>query len=250
MVRLRQVAIAAQDLSSAEAALQGALGVPRCYQDPNVGLFGLHNALFAVGDQFLEIVSPIEPGTTAGRLLEKRGGDCGYMVLFQVDVLTPVEPRLAAAGVRVVFDADAGDIRGLHLHPKDVPRAIVSIDAATDPADWPWAGPAWRDHVDTTTVRSIVGIDVAVEDPDAVAGRWAEVLGIERDKAVCQVDDATIRFVRVTPDDRRQGITAIDLATSQPQLAGTSQKLLGVTLRLVATPRAVRRGGGRCDVPR
>jgi hypothetical protein len=235
MLRLRQIAFAATDLPSAEADLQDALGVQRCYRDPNVAVFGLRNALYPVGDQFLEIVSPTEPATTAGRLLERRGGDCGYMVLFQTEALGPVEARLERAGIRIVFDAAGDRIRGIHLHPKDVPGAIVSVDAADDPADWPWAGPDWRDYVDTRRVSALVGIDVAVRDPASAAATWADVLGIEPTGAALEVDDATVRFVEPTEADPREGIRAIDVTTSDPSLTGSTRNLLGVTVRYTAS---------------
>lgn len=159
MIRLRQIAFATRDLPAAERGLVEVLDVERCYQDPNLVVFGLENALFPVGDQLLEIVTAVREDTTAGRQLDKRGGDCGYTAIFQVDDLGPVEARLTELGVRVVFDADAGDIRGLHLHRKDVPGAIVSIDAAREPAEWPWAGPVWRDHVCTGLVHGERGDD-------------------------------------------------------------------------------------------
>lgn len=145
MLRLRQIAFATNDLPRAERTLIDALGVELCHRDPNLITFGLENALFPVGDQFLEIVAPVQDNTTAARLLDKRGGDTGYMALFQVDDLAPVEDRLERHNVRVVHEAHEDGIRGLHLHPKDVPGAIVSIDAASEPAKWPWAGAIWRD---------------------------------------------------------------------------------------------------------
>ena len=234
MIRLRQVAFAARDLVAAERSLGAALGVQLCYRDPNVGIFGLRNALFPVGDQFLEIVSPVEPDTTAGRLLDKRGGDCGYMALFQFPALGPVEDRLAEAGIRIVFDARGEGIRGLHLHPKDVPGAIVSVDAADDPAEWPWAGPIWRDHVDTTTVRALSGLEVTVPDPASAVAAWGFVLGVEPDGDRLPVDDGSVRFVPSSPGELRSGITAVDLVATDPALAGTTHDLLGVTLRFVA----------------
>lgn len=233
MIRLRQIAFAATDLAAAEQALTAALHVQLCYRDPGVALFGLRNALYPVGDQFLEIVSPTGPGTTAGRLLAKRGGDCGYMVLFQVAALAPVEERLAAAGIRVVFDAEGEGVRGLHLHPKDVPGAIVSIDAVDEPAEWPWAGPDWRGHVDTGVVRAIAGLDVTVADPSGAAAAWGRALGVTPTGDVLHVDDATVRFVEAPAGDGpgRQGITAVDVVTPDPARAGTTHDLLGVTLR-------------------
>lgn len=242
MIRLRQIALATRDLRAGEGALVDALDVERCYQDPGLVVFGLENALFPLGDQLLEIVSPIEADTTAGRLLDKRGGDCGYMAIFQVDDLAPVEARLTELGVRVVFDADAGDIRGLHLHPKDVPGAIVSIDAASEPAEWPWAGPAWRDHVRTARSSAIVGMTVTVPAPADVASRWGQVLGVEPDgSGVLHLDDAAVRFAPPAGDGR-EGITHIDVATPVADLVGQERDVLGVTIRFVG---ASRRPAGR-----
>ena len=55
------------------------------FNDPGVGHFGLENAVIPIGTDFLEIVSPVEADTTAGRFLEKRNGDGGYMIIIQVD---------------------------------------------------------------------------------------------------------------------------------------------------------------------
>ena len=229
--RLRQIAFVARDLADAERRLVHALGVERCYRDPHVAVFGLANALFPVGDQFLEIVSPVEDGTTAGRLLDRRGGDSGYMVLFQVDDLAPVEGRLQDLGVRVVFDAAIDDIRGLHLHPRDVPGAIVSIDAAREPAEWPWAGPSWRDHVRTDRVTGIAGVTVSDADPDRTVRIWSEVLDIEPDvDRRLELDDAVVRFAEPTSDGR-VGITGLDVVAADPARRGEEVQLLGVTVR-------------------
>ena len=86
-VRLRQIVVVAEDIAATEQKIESEVGVDLCFRDPGVGAFGLVNALYPIGDKLLEVVSPKEDGTTAGRLLEKRGGDGGYMVIFQVDDL-------------------------------------------------------------------------------------------------------------------------------------------------------------------
>ena len=96
-IRLRQVAFVAADLSPVEADIEEHLGLESCFRDPGVARFGLRNVLYPVGDQLLEVVSPTEAGTTAGRLLAKRGGDGGYMVILQVDDLEPHRRRRTAA---------------------------------------------------------------------------------------------------------------------------------------------------------
>ena len=141
--RLRQVALAVRELQPVAGALGEAFGWTEPFQDPGVGEFGLQNAVFTAGDTFVEVVSPVREGTTAGRYLERRGGDTGYMAIFQVADVRAARERVAAAGIRVVWQADLADVAGTHLHPRDVPGAIVSIDWADPPGSWRWAGPAW-----------------------------------------------------------------------------------------------------------
>ena len=61
---------------------------------PNVprslyGNWATASALLQMGDCFLEVVSPVDGGyernSTSVKLLRKNGGDCGYMVILQVD---------------------------------------------------------------------------------------------------------------------------------------------------------------------
>src|ERR1044071_8201332 len=105
-MRLRQIALVAHDLAKAREDVTAVLGLGKDFPDPGVGAFGLSNAVWPVGDTFLEVVSPHREGTTAGRLLEKRHGDGGYMAIFQVAEIGEARARLAAAGVRSVWDDD------------------------------------------------------------------------------------------------------------------------------------------------
>ena len=95
MIRLRQVALVARDLDAVVGELCEHLGLTVCFHDPGVAAFGLRNALMMIGDQFLEVVSPTQPGTTAGRLLDKRNGDGGYMAIYEVDDLDSIVGRTA-----------------------------------------------------------------------------------------------------------------------------------------------------------
>ena len=79
--------IAARELEPVVERLRSGLGLGEPYADPGVEYFGLRNAVFALGDTFLEVVSPLRPGTAAGRRLDQREGDCGYMLMVQLDDL-------------------------------------------------------------------------------------------------------------------------------------------------------------------
>ncbi len=214
-MQLRQIALVARDLEPAVDTLTSVLGIEVGFVDPGVGVFGLENAVMPVGHTFLEVVSPAQSGTTAGRLLERRGGDGGYMVILQSDDLEADRARIETLGVRIVFEAKQDDITGLHLHPRDVGAAILSIDQPAERPEWPWAGPKWREHVRTERVAAIVGAELQAEDPAALAARWSEVIGLEARAAddgsrEIALEGGRLRFVPVG-DGRGPGVGGVEL---------------------------------------
>ncbi len=84
-VRLRQICLVAPHLEPAVGDIAGIMGLNVCYRDGNVAKYGLENALLPVDTILLEVVAPIEPGTAAGRFLDKTGGRGGYMAIFCCD---------------------------------------------------------------------------------------------------------------------------------------------------------------------
>ena len=58
MARLRQAVLVARDLDGVAASLRSALGLGAPFHDPGVAAFGLRNAVMALGDTFVEVVSP------------------------------------------------------------------------------------------------------------------------------------------------------------------------------------------------
>jgi len=177
-VRLRQAVVVASDLDAAVESLRGELGLGEPFADPGVAAFGLRNAVFALGDCFIEVVSPAAPETAAGRHLERLGGDGGYMVMFQVADTGAARRRAERMGIRVVWQIDLPDISGTHLHPADVGGAIVSLDTPRPVASWRWGGPGWTGRAGAGAPGRLDGVRVAVRDPAASAERWAGALGV------------------------------------------------------------------------
>jgi Glyoxalase-like domain len=215
--RLRQVAVVARDCGRVAEELHQAFGWAQPFHDAGVGEFGLTNAVFAVGDTFLEVVAPAQPDTAAGRYLERRGGDGGYMAIFQVPDLAAARRRIADLGVRVVWTADLPDMAATHLHPADVPGAIVSVDWAAPAQSWRWAGPSWTGQAPEHAPGGVTGLTIEVKDPPAAARRWAEVLGISAScdgrTAVVELPDAGQRLGFVPARaGHGEGITAVTIA--------------------------------------
>jgi hypothetical protein len=220
--------LVARELEPVVAKLRESLGLNEPFRDPGVGAFGLENAVFSVGDCFLEIVSPVQDGTAAGRYLERHGGDGGYMVMFDLEDLDAARSRLAQAGVRVVWQIDLPDISGTHLHPADMRGAIVSIDGSRPYGSWRWGGPEWTGRLAQGPPGHLAAVTLAVAEPDAVARRWAEVLGVgatagdSRDgggEAALELERGEVRFTGAE-NGASEGLTEIVLELPKDVRAG------------------------------
>jgi hypothetical protein len=235
-VRLRQAVIAAAELEPVAGALRSALELGEPFRDPGVGEFGLENAVFALGDCFLEVISPKQPDTAAGRWLARHGGDGGYMVLFDIEDLAGARERAEQLGVRVVWRMDLPDISGTHLHPADMRGAIVSLDRSDPYGTWRWGGPQWTGQTGVGAAGHLAGITVAVEDPPAVAARWGEVLGVPvsgEERPTLALDGGEVAF-EPAAGERGEGI--VELAIEVPQRLRGDRDALdagGVRLRLL-----------------
>jgi hypothetical protein len=207
----------ARDCGRVADEVRQAFGWPPPFHDPGVGQFGLTNAVFAVGDTFVEVVAPTRPDTAASRYLARRGGEGGYMAIFQVPDLGAARRRLADLGVRVVWTADLPDMAGTHLHPNDVPGAIVSLDWADPAESWRWAGPSWTGRTPEHAPGGVTGLTIEVKDPPFAAQRWAAVLGVSAESAGSTAlvelpgSGQRLRFVPAQAG-HGEGITAVTIA--------------------------------------
>src|SRR5258708_15151701 len=81
-MRLRQICLVAPRLEPVIGDIAGIMGLNVCYRDGNVAKYGLENALLPVDTILLEVVAPFQPGTAAGRFIEKTGGRGRPMAIF------------------------------------------------------------------------------------------------------------------------------------------------------------------------
>lgn len=234
-MRLRQIALVAHELEPAITGLCSTLGVEECFRDPGVGVFGLHNALVVTGDTFVEVVSPTAEGTTAGRYLERRGGDGGYMVLLDMTAVERVDVRQRAGnmGIREVFQAEdthgSSHIIGTHFHPGDTGGAILSVDTPTPAGTWGWAGDRWNDIAPSTTSGRLVGVEIQSDRADELTERWSQLLGVPATGHTLSMEESTISFVAPS-NDRGEGICHFTVEAADPAKRGTSVSVNGVSI--------------------
>jgi hypothetical protein len=221
MLKLRQVALVAAQLAPVTDHLTTIFGLEVGYRDPGVGTFGLENAIFPIGNQFLEVVAPVKEGTAGGRYLERRGGDGGYMVICQAADHPPRRQRAQDLGIRTVLEFENDDYRCMQLHPADTGGSFLEIDWSPgfEQEDGPWepAGHHWKDAVRTDRIGAIAAVEIQSDDPRRVAERWSEIveipLGTGDEGPTLSLDNAVIRFVTAT-DGRPEGLGGVDVRAS------------------------------------
>lgn len=198
--RIRQLVFASYDSEDIER-LRHVLNLGAGFVDPGVGEFGLTNGVFALGDQFLEVVVPVQDKTAAGRFLDRSQGLGGYMAIFQTDDLARVRSHADANAIRRVWNIDLEDISASHLHPADIGAAIVSIDEARPAGAWRWGGPDWEKNSAAGTLKEL---EVTAADPQSLAARWGGVLNVSSNSIGHDVWELELAegVIRVVPGPR------------------------------------------------
>lgn len=235
-MRIRQIVFAANDLSKGRDSVARLFQLDTPFRDPGVAEFGIDNAVFTFGDQFIEVISPLRSGTACGRHLERRG-DSGYMLILQTDDLSREQARCDALGVRSVWSVTFDNISAMHLHPKDVGGAIVSIDQPQPPASWRWGGPRWQGEPlipsDPASRQRVHGLALRAQDPRALAERWAQVLGcppptVEGHVWRVALKDGFIDFQATSASTQGDGIVGFTLGVASMPAVLAQARLLGL----------------------
>ena len=189
---IRQLVLVCKNRDQVVRNLCDLFDIKVAFNDPGIIFFGLENALLPVGNTFIEVISPVEEGTTAGRFLDRRHQQ----------------------GIDIIFESDDPAARAIHLHPKQIGGAILSLDFMDPQESWKWAGSEWQKHVETKTVETIIGVQIQSSDPTQMKDRWQSILtsnnsNIE-DKNLINLDQTSIEFIK-NEDTRGEGVTAFKI---------------------------------------
>jgi hypothetical protein len=181
-VRLRQVCLVAPQLEPVVSDICGIMGLEVCYRDGNVAKYGLENALMPVDTILLEVVAPTEPGTAAGRFLDKAGGRGGYMTIFCCDDPDMRGRHANALGIRTANVITHAPYHGVQLHPRDCRAAFIEFNH-TDGSDdifgaYPPAGPGWQRSIRKDVTQALIEIEMQSPDPADLAAHWGRIIGI------------------------------------------------------------------------
>jgi hypothetical protein len=232
---LRQIGFATLDHDAATKTAIELLELGPSFGDPMLGELHLADFTAPVGpDTYLEVLAPTIPDHSVARWLRRVGGSSGWVLSTQVPSLDGVPERAAEHGVRVAVQTQAMGHDVIQLHPLDV-GVLLELDQFLPRGGWFWD--ALPDAQAARAARSpkvddIVAVDVAVEDPAAMAATWAAIIGLEPPQgAELMFGRRPIRFVRAAG---RSGIVAVDLhATDRHLLPGQHGVLCNTVIRFV-----------------
>jgi hypothetical protein len=230
--RLRQIALVTTDLERARQQLVHVLGTEVMFEDPAVAQFGLKNILVPLGGDVVEVVSPMQEKTTAGRLLDKRG-DGGYMIIMQTEDAKERRQHIETTGrVRAIWGYEHDDITCVQYHPKGIRGGVmVELDShapnAGNPtplttrfSPWHACGPDYKAYsavMKRTTGLTLEGcvLRLAPDDSDheAAARQWENIFGVVRSRDLLAFTNARLGFVK-GQDGLHEGLVSITVGVN------------------------------------
>lgn len=126
--RIDHVGYAVEDLEAAIRYHQQLYGAEVAHRE-RMDRDGVDEALLAVGDSYIQLLSPTRPDSPVGRFLERNGPGVHHVGYGVADVTATLED-LKAMGVQVVDDHPRPGSRGCtvaFLHPKGAMGVLIEL---------------------------------------------------------------------------------------------------------------------------
>lgn len=126
--RVDHVGIAVSDLESAITFYERAFGV-RCEHRERLEEQGVEEAMFRVGESWIQLLQPTGPDTPVGKFIAKHGEGMHH-VGYGVSDLAGTLDRLREGGVPLIDERPRRGSRGARVafvHPKGVGGVLVEL---------------------------------------------------------------------------------------------------------------------------
>ncbi|KAH8711901.1 hypothetical protein GQ44DRAFT_776447 [Phaeosphaeriaceae sp. PMI808] len=252
--RLRQVALVTRDIERTKQLLTHVLGAEVVYEDAAVGQWGLKNFLsmsvhsiitcpaqvqhqlicspVPLGGDLIEVVAPFQDGTTAGRLLNKRG-EGGYMIIMQTEDATRRRRDIETRGLaKVVFEHVNSDVVCVQYHPKGIKGGMMlELDShspgANNPTPLksrfsPWHAcgpdhkvyhPRMKRSAHLTLQGCVLRLQPGDNDHEGAARQWEEIFGVARSRDLLAFTNARLGFI-CGHEGQPEGLTSITVGVN------------------------------------
>ena len=176
LLRIRQVAAIVPDLEPAIDRLHALFDLEPSIREA-LPQYGLTNAVLPIGDQFLELLQPLDDNSAGARYLAKHGPGL-YMLIFEGKDGLRAQADADTLNIPVVATENNERYTSIHFHPKAMSDVLVSIDTSKIENDWPAAGPDWRDFIHSNIVTGIHVFRIAGLDTAAMEKPFADLFDL------------------------------------------------------------------------
>jgi methylmalonyl-CoA/ethylmalonyl-CoA epimerase len=126
--RVDHVGIAVKDLDAAIAFYEAAFGVKLAHRE-TVEEQGVEEAMFRVGESWIQLLRPLGPDTPVGKYIEKRGEGVHH-IGYGVTDLKGVLEHLKGEGMQLIDAEPRRGSRGsmvAFVHPRSVGGVLVEL---------------------------------------------------------------------------------------------------------------------------
>lgn len=128
LTEIDHVAIAVRDLEAAIAYYRDTFGCQVAHRE-RIESDGVEEALLAVADSYIQLLTPVRDDSPVAKYLERRGEGIHH-VGYRVDDCAEALDAVKAQGFRVLDDAPRPGSRGTtvaFVHPKDAFGTLIEL---------------------------------------------------------------------------------------------------------------------------
>lgn len=233
-LKLRQVCLATQNLEQSVSALSETLGLETCFEDPDLEMLGVRNALFQIGTDFLELVTPLHPNAPLQKFLDRQGGDCGYMVILQTQTRAEqdaIRANAAASNIAIAWELQHRGADFLQWKPADTRGCFLetSFDHAGDlTGQWSAAG----GEISPPSPYQLHKLGITTTRATNVASTWAGLTGLSLTAPdTLQILDAQFQFCEPTKQSPALGLSHIHLRVQDTETVLSRARKAGLNTR-------------------
>lgn len=230
--RVRHYVLATHDMNFVCDQLYEVLGLPPTPKKEGPGTteqYGFYSTMMRVGTTMIEVVQPIKPDHLLNKWFDERGGDGGFMVVMQTYDGEALKARAAAEQLKLTRDMM---FRGQHMLQFDYKHFGTHFELYKyTPEDNWWGNPLTGPYSDARVASDILGSDVAVDDPAAIAAQAARLFLGRQDGNRVHFGDRYVNFVEAKGQWR--GLVALDFKAREPARIGDWARICNVQMRFV-----------------
>ncbi len=202
---------------------------------------GFTTAMVIIGKTVLEVVAPLGPNLrpSIDAFVAERGGPGVSKIVFQSFNPKVLRERLYKMKIKLEVDRQFRTSQMITLATEMFGTSLEAFDYT--PLDKWWGYDSSIDYPESSVIQDVMGCDVVIDNPAAVATLVAYIFNAELDNEsniVTFQENFTVpyksRYMRFeSPMDERRGVLTLDVLARDRSRVGETIAVTGVDFKLV-----------------